>query len=72
MARPTNKQPTQSLEISVPQALYDYLGFLAANTAYGASENAVALYILTRQIEEMLRADVHGIAIPRISDSTDS
>jgi len=70
MARPANKQETKSLEIAVPQALHDYLGFLAANTVLGASESAVASYVLTKQLEEMLRTGFHTISVPRNPSSS--
>lgn len=71
MARPTNKQETRSLEITVPQSLYDYLGFLATNTILGASENAVAAYVLTKQLEEMLAGGFHNLNVPRGLSSSD-
>ena len=70
MARPANKQETRSLEIAVPQALYDYLGYLAANTILGASENTVASFILAKQLEEMLRSGFHNISVPRNPSSS--
>jgi hypothetical protein len=71
MARPNNKQETKPLEIALPKAVHDYLGYLAANSVLGASANAVAAYILTSRLEEMLRDREHERPPPRIPDDDD-
>jgi hypothetical protein len=55
MARPERKQETKSLEISVPIALYEHLTYLASQSHMGATETAVALYLITSQIDERER-----------------
>ena len=65
MARPANKQETKTLEIAVPIRLYEYLGFLAANSVLGASENAIASYLLTKQLEDFLTSKFHENNTPR-------
>lgn len=69
MARPPNRQKTKSLEVSVPQSTYEYLGYLATHTMLGASENAVASYLLTRRLNKMLRARFHETQIPMANTS---
>lgn len=67
MARTPNKQETKTFEVTVPQALYDYLGFLAANTPLGSSENVVAVHILTVRIQEMILASEHEkLVVPKL------
>lgn len=65
MARPTNKQETKSLEISVPLALYEYLSYLAAHSRWGASESAVAVYLLTKQVDTVAESGSGAVHLPR-------
>lgn len=66
MARPANRQETRTFEVTVPIALYEYLSYLATHTTLGASENAVAVYLIGRAVEEMIRSDFHSRMAPRI------
>jgi hypothetical protein len=65
MARPENKQQTQTLSITVPQATYGYLSYLAVNSTLGANENDVAVRLLTDRINELLLAKFHEATIPK-------
>jgi hypothetical protein len=47
------KAPTQLIRMKVSSRLYAYLTYLKSETSLGASENDVALYLLTQRIEEM-------------------
>jgi hypothetical protein len=47
------KEPTVTVRMRVPLRLYDYLGWLKRNTMKGASENDVALTILTEVLTDM-------------------
>lgn len=47
------KEPTKTVRMRVPMRLYDYLGWLKRNTMKGASENDVALTILTDVLTKM-------------------
>jgi len=69
MARPQHKQETKPFEISVPITLYEFLGYLAAHSHFGASEGAVAVYLLTKQIDEMIRTGAHNLQLPRAPSS---
>ena len=53
MAGARKKNPTETIRISVSAKLYEYLGHLARTTTMGASENDVALHVLTEQLEVM-------------------
>ena len=48
------KEPTANIRMRVSKTLFDYLGLLKRNTMLGASENDVAGYLLTQQLERML------------------
>ena len=61
MARPVKRQETQTFEITVPQALHASLVHLASHTIYGVTENAVAAFILTKEIERMQKAGEFGL-----------
>jgi hypothetical protein len=60
----TDKVKTKPIRMKVSARLYDYLGVLARRTILGASENGVAEYILTKQLEEMLASKYHETQIP--------
>lgn len=66
MARPTNRQQPKTFEITLPEATFEYLAYLATHTTLGVTENAVAAYLIGKAVEEMLRSKFHEIAIPRL------
>jgi hypothetical protein len=47
------KGPTEDIRMRVSRTLFEYLTLLKENTVLGASENDVASYLLTKQIESM-------------------
>lgn len=47
------KEPTRLIRMRVSVRLYDYLSWLKRNTMKGASENDVALAILTEVLTKM-------------------
>ena len=47
------KAPVADIRMRVSRTLFDYLTLLKDNTVLGASENDVASYILTKQLESM-------------------
>jgi hypothetical protein len=64
MARPTKRQETETFEITVPLSLHGALIHLATHTTFGATENAVAVYILSKEIERMQKAGEFGLEMP--------
>jgi CHAT domain-containing protein len=64
MARPIKRQETESFEITIPIALQAALIHLATHTTFGMTENAVAVYILTKEIERMQKAEEFGLKMP--------
>jgi hypothetical protein len=46
----------------VPASLHSALVHLAARTVYGATENAVAAYILAKEIERMQKSGEFGLS----------
>ena len=64
MARPIKRQDTETFEITTPRALHSALVHLATHTTYGATENAVAVYILTKEVERMQKAGEFGLRMP--------
>jgi hypothetical protein len=70
MPRPQNKQETKTLELSVPIALYEYLGHLATHTQLGPSENAIALLLLTQALVGLQREKFHELPLPRVREPT--
>jgi hypothetical protein len=64
MARPVKRQETESFEITVPVALHTALVHLATHTTFGQTENAVAAYILAKEVERMQKAQEFGLKMP--------
>ena len=58
------KAPTKLVRMRVSARLYAYLGYLKAETSLGASENEVALYLLTKRIEEMQQSGYREPPLP--------
>jgi hypothetical protein len=65
MARPENKQETQTLSITVPQVAFGYLTHLARNTMLGANENEIAARLLTDALQELAQREFHSLQIPK-------
>ena len=51
--RPPSSGGTQSFQITISKAAFAYLGYLAQSTNMGGSENGVAAFILSRELERM-------------------
>ena len=64
MPRPQKRQETETIEITVPISLHTALVYLASHTPLGMTENAVAVYLLTKEIERMQKAGEHGLRMP--------
>jgi hypothetical protein len=64
MARPIKRQETETFEVTVPISLYSALTHLATYTPLGPTENAVAGYMLTKEIERMQKAGEYGLRMP--------
>ena len=65
MGRPPKRQESATFEVTVPKALHDNLVHLAMHSPYGATENSVAAYLLTKEIERMQKAEEYGLRMPR-------
>lgn len=59
--RPPKRQDTETFEVTVPASLYSALIHLASHTTFGFTENAVAAYILAKEIERMQKAREFGL-----------
>jgi hypothetical protein len=64
MARPIKRQETETFEITIPISLYSALTHLATYTPLGPTENAVAGFMLTKEIERMQKAGEYGLRMP--------
>jgi hypothetical protein len=64
MPRPTKRQETATLEITIPTSLHAVLVYLATHTPLGTTENAVAVYLITKEIERMQKAGEYGLRMP--------
>ncbi len=72
MARPTHEGKTHKFEVTLSLDYYEYLRFLAKKKGLGPSANAVAAYLLTKQIEAMLLGKYHETEIPKLDDAGQS
>lgn len=57
MAGAPKKQETVLMRLTVSAKLHKYLHFLSRTTTMGASENDVALFLLTQQLEQMRQSE---------------
>ena len=64
MARPEKRQRTETFEVTVPMTLHTALVHLATYSPYGVTENAVAAYILGKEVERMQKAGEFGLKMP--------
>lgn len=62
---PPNKGTSKGFQVTVPQPVYDYLGYLAQRSVFGVSETEVASFILRQRVEELLKSGFHKIDIPK-------
>lgn len=51
--RPASSGGTHSFQITISKASFAYLGYLARETNMGGSENGVAAFVLSRELERM-------------------
>ena len=56
-----NRQDTRSLQITLPRVAFDALVLLATRSPLGATEHAVATYILAKEIERMQKSGEYGL-----------
>lgn len=64
MARPIKRQDTVTFEITIPASLHKALIYLATRSPLGTSENTVAVFLLTKEIERMQKAQEFGLRMP--------
>jgi hypothetical protein len=64
MAGAPKKEKTELIRMRVSANLYAYLTHLKGNTMLGASENDVALYLLTARLEEMRQKEYRERPLP--------
>jgi hypothetical protein len=60
------KKDTDPLRIAVPARLREYLMFLTRKTTLGASANAVALSVLTQELERMRATPQYAYEFPEV------
>ena len=60
MSGAPKKQQTVLIRMSVSAKLHRYLSYLARTTTMGASENDVALFLLTRELENLRQTERYG------------
>lgn len=68
MAGAPRKQDTVLMRLTVSAKLHSYLSFLSRTTTMGASENDVALFLLTRQLEEMRQSENYGFDVSKATE----
>lgn len=54
------KGPTANIRMRVSRTLFEFLTLLKNNTVLGASENDIAGYLLTKELESMMRENYLG------------
>lgn len=59
MSGAPKKQQTVLIRMSVSAKLHRYLSHLARTTTMGASENDVALFLLTRELEALRQSEAY-------------
>lgn len=62
------KQQTVLVRMSVSAKLHRYLGHLARTTTMGASENDVALFVLTRELERLRQSEAYAFDLSSDED----
>ncbi len=65
MPRGPNEGESHNFDVTISLKYFDYLRLLARDKGLGPTANAVAAYLLTQKIEEMLREKYHATEIPK-------
>lgn len=68
MSGAPKKQQTVLMRLTVSARLHRYLSHLARTTTMGASENDVALFLLTRELEALRQTDAYAFDLPDEED----
>jgi hypothetical protein len=68
MSGAPKKQQTVLIRMSVSAKLHRYLTHLARTTTMGASENDVALFLLTRELETLRQTDGYAFDLSKDED----
>lgn len=71
MAGAPKKQETVLMRLTVSAKLHRYLTYLARTTTMGASENDVALFVLTRELEAMRQGEAYSYDLSDTAKPTD-
>jgi hypothetical protein len=64
VSRPIKRQETATFQVTVPASLHAALVHLATHTPLGETENAVAAFIIAKEIERMQRTGEYGLRMP--------
>lgn len=64
MSGAPKKQQTVLIRMSVSAKLHRYLSHLSRTTTMGASENDVALFLLTRELEALRQSEAYALELP--------
>ncbi len=64
MPRAPNEGDSHNFDVTISLKYYNYLRLLARDKGLGGTANAVAAYLLTQKIENMIREGYHKIDIP--------
>ena len=62
---PENIGETHKFQVTIAQEQFDFLTLLAGISRYGANENDVAAYVLTRELDRMFKAGEHKETVPK-------
>jgi len=65
MARPENKQETETLSVTLPKSAFGYLTHLARNSMLGVTENDVAARLLIDRLLELAQQKFHDQSAPQ-------
>ena len=68
MPRGPNEGQTHNFDVTLSVEYYEHLRLLARKKGIGATANAVAAYLLTQRIEQMLAEKYHNTEIPKLDD----
>jgi hypothetical protein len=66
--RPPSTGGTHSFQITISKAAYAYLGYLAQTTNMGGSENGVAAFLLSRELERIRISGDYRTEIPSTNE----
>ncbi len=64
MPRGPNEGDNHTFDVTISLKYYEYLRLLARDKGLGPTANAVAAYLLTQKIEQMVHERYHSIDIP--------